>query len=368
MCGGGGNQTSTSATSFSSETGPWSPQVPYIKSGFEEAKRLYEQGPPDYYPGETLAGFDPAQTFAQEAIINYATGPRSVGMQAGAEGALMRGLGGETGFSPEQRADLLAGNVRTGEGTPYGQMSSALTNDVMGKLQSNILPGLRTSQVAYQPGGSSRGDLENNKAIANAVKQGLTTPLAQMYGDAYQTAQGMRLPAAQQGIEMQNQAMGYYPSIMGAPLSMYGAIGDVGAQRRAMTQEAMNRDQQRYAYEAAAPQNALQNYMSMITGNYGSTSSGGSSSTQTTPSQNNFLGTLATIASIGASVAGISDRRMKENIVPEGEKWKGLEVYTYNYIGDDMRRRGVMAQDVEKIYPEAVTTINGIKAVNYGAL
>ena len=58
----GGSQTSTTATNFSSETGPWGPQVPYIKSGFEQARKLYEQGPPDYYPGETLAGFDPAQT------------------------------------------------------------------------------------------------------------------------------------------------------------------------------------------------------------------------------------------------------------------------------------------------------------------
>jgi len=361
----GGNQTSTSATSFSSETGPWSPQVPYIKSGFAEAKRLYEQGPPDYYPGETLAGFDPAQTFAQEAIIDYARGPRSAGMQAGAEGALMRGLSGETGFSPTQTADLLAGNVRTGAGTPYQAMASALTGDVMGRLESDILPGLRTKQVSYQPGGSSRGDLENNKAIANAVKTGLTTPLAQMYSDAYQTAQGMRLPAAQQSIEQQQRAMGMYPTIMNAPLSMYNAIGQVGAQRRAMTQEAMNRDQARYAYEAAAPMNALNQYMSMITGNYGSTSSGGSSTTSTIPNNSGMqlLGTLG-----AAAISAFSDIHVKENIVPEGTTWKGLSVYQYNYIGDSTKRRGVMAQQVERMYPDAVTTINGIKAVNYGAI
>ena len=97
--GGGGQQQSTSATEFSSETGPWSPQVPHILTGFDQARKLYEQGVPDYYPGETLAGFDPAQTFAQEAIIDYARGPRAAGMQAGAEGALMRGLTGNTGFS-----------------------------------------------------------------------------------------------------------------------------------------------------------------------------------------------------------------------------------------------------------------------------
>jgi len=361
----GGNQTSTSATSFSSETGPWSPQVPYILGGFQKAKELYEQGPPDYYPGETLAGFDPAQTFAQEAIIDYARGPRAAGMQAGAEGALMRGLAGQTPFAREQMADLLAGNVRTGEGTPYQAMASALTGDVLGKLQADVLPGIRQQQVMYQPGGSSRAALQQNKAVADAVKAGLTTPLAQMYSDAYSQAQQMRLPAAQQALDQQTRAMGMYPSIMGAPLSMYGAIADVGAQRRAMTQEAINRDMARYAYEAGAPMNALQNYMSMITGNYGSTSSGGSSTTSTVPN-NSGMQLLGTLGS--ALITSQSDIHVKENIVPEGTKWKGLNVYTYNYIGDNRQRRGVMAQQVEGMYPHAVTTIDGIKHVNYGAI
>ena len=63
-----------------------------------------------------------------------------------------------------------------------------------------------------------------------------------------------------------------------------------------------------------------------------------------------------------------SDIRIKENIVPEGTKWKGLNVYTYNYIGDSTPRRGVMAQEVEGIYPDAVVTINGIKHVKYGEI
>jgi hypothetical protein len=33
-----------------------------------------------------------------------------------------------------------------------------------------------------------------------------------------------------------------------------------------------------------------------------------------------------------------------------------------------MSRRGVMAQQVEGMYPNAVTTIDGIKHVNYGAI
>ena len=55
MCGGGGTQVSTSTTE------PWEEQIPYLTSGFKEAQRLYNRGAPEYYPGETLAGFDPME-------------------------------------------------------------------------------------------------------------------------------------------------------------------------------------------------------------------------------------------------------------------------------------------------------------------
>jgi hypothetical protein len=255
-------------------------------------------------------------------------------------------------------------------------MENALTQGVMSNLQKNILPGIRQQQVMYQPGGSSRGALEQNKAVSAAVQSGLTKPLAQMYGDAYQTAQGMRMPAAQMGIGQQQYGMGYglqgmgaqqasmgrYPSIMNAPLGMYGAMGGVGEQRRAMTQEGIDRDMARYQYQSNAGQNALRNYMAMVTGDYGSTTT----STTPAPKDNTIANLIGTLGS--AYLMAGSDIHVKENIIPEGTKWKGLNVYNYNYIGDSTPRRGVMAQQVEGIYPDAVTTINGVKHVNYGAI
>lgn len=340
-------------------TAPWKGQQKYLLKGFDMAERMFNDVP-DYYPGETVAGFDPLQTMAQEGAANYITGERAGKQQQYAEQALLRGLSGQTGFTPEQTQDLLAGNVRTGEGTPYKAMTDALTGDVMSSLEGNILPGLRTKQVAYQPGGSSRANLESNKAISSAVKQGLTTPLAQMYSNAYQTAQGMRLPAAQQSINQQQTAMGMYPSIMSAPLSMYGALGDIGAQRRALTQATMDADMARYQYQATAPQQALANYMNAIQGNYGG------QSYQVAPGKS-FAEQAAPYV-MAAATAAASDRRVKRNIVSEGTKWKGLNVYSFNYIGDDTPRRGVMAQEAEVLYPHAVHEVGGIKFVDYGAI
>lgn len=63
-----------------------------------------------------------------------------------------------------------------------------------------------------------------------------------------------------------------------------------------------------------------------------------------------------------------SDRRIKENIREVGKTNGGLPVYIYNYIGDNATHMGVMAQDVEKVNPDAVTEMNGYKAVYYNMI
>ena len=357
MCGGGGG-TTVSTT----EVEPWEAQREYLERGFSDARSLYGRGAPSYYSGPTVASFDPTETAAQRSTIGYVTGPRATAQQAAAENALIGSLGGQTGFSPTQTADLLAGNVRTGAGTPYTAMEDALTTGVIDNLTGNILPQIREAQVRYQPGGGTRTDLEANRAITNAVQAGLIKPLAEMYGGAYQQAQGMRMPAAQMGIQQRQFGQQAYPTIMSAPINMYDAMGAVGEQRRAMSQRGIDQDMARYQYESNAAQNALRNYMAMVTGDYGSTTT----ATTPRPRDNTVANLVGTLGS--AAIMAGSDIHIKENIVPEGVKWKGLNVYTYNYIGDDRPRRGVMAQQVEGMYPHAVTTIGGVKHVNYGAI
>lgn len=72
---------------------------------------------------------------------------------------------------------------------------------------------------------------------------------------------------------------------------------------------------------------------------------------------------------LGAMGVTISDRRMKENIEQVGETESGLGLYEFNYIGDGKRYRGVMADEVERIVPDAVVYDDlGFASVNYGML
>jgi hypothetical protein len=86
-----------------------------------------------------------------------------------------------------------------------------------------------------------------------------------------------------------------------------------------------------------------------------------------------LLGSLAGAAGTAVGgplgVAGLftSDRRLKSNIVRVGTHPLGIGVYEYDINGE--RQRGVMADEVETVLPEAVVTrSDGYKMVNYGLL
>jgi hypothetical protein len=92
-------------------------------------------------------------------------------------------------------------------------------------------------------------------------------------------------------------------------------------------------------------------------------------------SQNSMTQGLMGLA--GAGMMAFSDVRLKQNIEPVGVLANGLTLYSYDYI-DEVKLHplagegvyvGVMAQEVEQVYPYAVTTLDdGFKVVNYGLL
>jgi hypothetical protein len=240
-------------------------QQPFLQAGFGRAAELLNQGPPAYYPKQTLAGFTPMEQQAMADVKGYTQGPRPARMQQAAEQALTGGLGGQVDYN--------AG--------PFGQMRGALEENVLGSLTrpgTGMLPRLRQSLVEYQPGGSSVGNMLQQQAISEAVTKGMTNPLAQAYMGAYTGAQE-RVP----------QFMGQYPTIMGAPLETMAAMGGVGEEQRAMNQAQMDRAMAQYQYETTAPQQALQQYLGNIAGQYGATQ-------QTTPGTMGQIGNLANIA------------------------------------------------------------------------
>lgn len=74
------------------------------------------------------------------------------------------------------------------------------------------------------------------------------------------------------------------------------------------------------------------------------------------------------IAKTAASAYAMSDKSVKENIVPRGTE-NGFNVYEFNYIGEpDKKFIGVIAQEVQEIDPSAVININGTLSVDYNKI
>ena len=70
-------------------------------------------------------------------------------------------------------------------------------------------------------------------------------------------------------------------------------------------------------------------------------------------------------------LAGMCDARYKENVKPitnAVEKVNQLSGYTYNFKHKTDRDGGIMAQDIEKVMPEAVKEVNGIKMVKFDSV
>jgi len=324
--GGGGQSTNTVQ-----QADPWSGQQPYLTSGFEAAQNRLGSDQPNFFPGNTVAPFNSNELAMQQGVIDYTTGNRPAAMSFGAENALTgemlanpysnpvfnatRGLGefgqgalqnsanltgapilDEANASPIMK-QMLSGSVQQ---NPFiGQAIDSFTNDAVGNFQEQVMPALRASQIAYQPGGSSRGDIAAGNA-AGQVGRSIADFSNQSYMDAFNSAQQQQMGAAQLMEQSRGQraqeslgqasgafnpalggeslitsrlggGLGAYPTVAQAPVDMMTSLGDVGYGQREMTQQKLDEDINRYQFGQNVEDQKLQNYMNLIQGNYGGT-------------------------------------------------------------------------------------------------
>ena len=251
----GTKQTSTTKSSGGSSTTNTTTTNPYQEKYYNQllgqAHNLYKQGLPEYYQGATVAGMTPDQLQSMQMTRDYVTGGMNPNMNA-------------TNAAFQQ---MLSGRVDTGPGSPYGDMMGVFqrqamdsANDMMGQLRQNQV-------MSGQYGGSSRGDLMNNRVIEEANQQ-VTDAGAQMYANAYNTAQ-----------QQQANALGQYGSIMNMPMEMYKNLYNrVGLPQQQLNQAIMNDAKARYDYAAMAPWQNLAQFANFISGNMGGSTTASSNS------------------------------------------------------------------------------------------
>ena len=180
---------------------------------------------------------------------------------------------------------------------------------------------------------------------------------------------GARRQAEQIGYARQLDAAGLGRGLAGASAAAYGGASSAGSMAGQNAQSAGQNYMGNMAIGsgtiAAGQQmqlSGLSNILNNQTSSYINTSG-------------SFLGDVGgALGGAAAAYTAFSDRRIKENIVEVAvDQRTALPIYEFNYRKEfsdpNIRYRGVMADDVELVYPDAVTETDfGFKTVNYGML
>lgn len=323
--GGGGGGTTTTQTI--QDNSPWSAQQEPLKFGFQEARNIYDSNSPTYFGGNTVAGFNPTQQTAMNMTTNRALNGNPLNQAAQGEASR-----------------TLSGSYLT-PGNPYmSNLTQAIDAQVRPMVDARFSGSGRFGSAGHAGAYSS--------ALANAIAP-------QMF-NSYEAERG-RMGAT----------MAQAPSLAQADYYDIGQLGQVGLQQQQQSQADINAAIEKHNFEQNAQANKLSDYMGLIGGGYG----GSNNTVQTAPGpgkggafQNAAMGTSALANTAMAASLFASDIRLKKDIKRVGTLDSGIPVYTFRYNWGGPEQTGVMAQDVEKVIPEAVAEINGIKMVDYGRL
>ena len=240
-------QTTTSTTAPPAYVGN------QLEFGVGEARRLYNAGTPEFFPGQTYAGFTPQQETALGLAEQRAM--RGSPLVQGAQQNLFDTLSGKyMGSNPYLEAEINAASRGTTQ-----------------RFAESVLPGIQSSL-------GRAGRYGANAATLNMYDRAQQN-LARELGDIEATTRSRSYDNER---ARQFQALGLAPSLASQDYADIAQLSAVGEQRQAMNQRAIDESMQRYQYENTIDQQALDQFLARISGVAGSA---GTIGTQTTPVQ-----------------------------------------------------------------------------------
>ena len=220
------------------KTDPWDVAIPHISGGFDEATRIYNEHTPEYYSGQTQAGFSPDQLTAQQGIRDFATqGAPSImnpAMQAYQQGT--------------------SSNMLDVANNPYvNNMAQAAADRAYSGL-SGQMANIRGGAIASGGYGGGRQGIAEGTALAGA-NDSANQAAAQIYSNAYG-----------QGLGHQSNTLGQTGSLMGAGFQPYGALGMSGGQQQGREQKLIQDAMAQQQFTQNQPYDKLAKYQQGITG------------------------------------------------------------------------------------------------------
>ena len=266
---GSGKQKTTTTTE------PWSGVKPYLLSGYKDAQSLYNQGAPGYYPGQATA---PMSSYSKQSLD--ATAQRAAygsDLTRSAQDQLQKTING----------DYLNSN-------PYLQGAiNAAVQPITNAFSSEVMPGIDSNfSAAGRYGSGLQGAAYNdaNQTLAQQIGNVSTNMAYQNYGDERQR---------------QIQGMLFAPQMAQQDYNDLAMLGQAGQGYDQYNQNLINSDIEKYNYNQNADWNYLNDYIGLLNG------ATGSSSTTKAPGQapmspiTGALGGAMAGASLGSAIPGV---------------------------------------------------------------
>ena len=290
----------------------------FVQSNLKDTYRFAREINPAVYSGQRVAGFTDPELQAQSLI---------------AERAL-------AGDPTVQQAQGLLGGTLSGDYLNNPFLQQQIGSALQGAVNK------ATSQYAL-------GGRLGSSAFAGALGSGITGAVAPILAQQYDAERGRQM-----------QAAGMAPQLAEQRFSDLSRLAGVGQQQREMQQANLQATQDYINQLNAAKQAQFQ--ARATAAGLGPQNPQGGTTTQT-PSTMQSISDLGTAAAL--AYMAFSDERMKENVEQIQDpimKVNMLDGVTFNYKNQPGRAAGLMAQDVERVLPMAVSEHdNGMKAVNY---
>ncbi len=235
---------------------PWSAQQAPLTFGFGEARNIYDSDQPQYYPNSTVVPFSgQSEAGLQQTEARAAAGNPLVGQAQGLAGQQLSG-------------DYLSGN-------PFFQGAfDAQVRPAVEQYQNVVAPGIES---IYAGGATSRGSSNQAATGRQMGRDTMARALADTAGKlAFQNY------GAERGI--QQGAMAAAPGLAAQDYMDPAALMGVGQEREAQAGLQLQDQINRFNFGENIDANKLAQYMGLIGGGYGA------SSTRTSPVQSRSTG------------------------------------------------------------------------------
>ena len=225
----GDTGTGSTTTNTTNTTEPWPKQKPFLQTGFQQAESNVLNRPLEYFPGSTVVPFSPESQGALGAQTNRAVQGNPL-------------LGQAQGYT----SDVLG-----------GQFTDPATNPFM----SNVLDSTISSVRQNVDSGFAQGGRFGSPAHAGTFGKEMGRAMSPYLFGEYGRERGFQQDAA-------NLA----PGLAREDYFDIGQLGDVGAAREGKSQEVLGEDIARFNFGQSEPTNRLAQFMNLIQGSYGGTS------------------------------------------------------------------------------------------------